>query len=107
MSWPSPQGLPTLDNAHLFINYLLRPDVAAKNTNALMYANSVMTASLPMLEERVRNDAAVYPPPQVRAKLVSSRAKSPAFTRQLMHMWTRFKSHSPPAGAAASGGSPN
>ena len=102
-----PAGAAHPDNAHLFINYLLRPDVAAKNTNALMYANSVMTASLPMLEERVRNDAAVYPPPQVRAKLVSSRAKSPAFTRQLMHMWTRFKSHSPPAGAAASRGGPN
>ena len=90
-----PAGAAHPDNAHLFINYLLRPEVAAKNTNALMYANSVMTASLPMLEETVRNDPAVYPPPQVRAKLVPSRAKSPEYTRLLMHMWTRFKSHSP------------
>jgi putrescine transport system substrate-binding protein len=90
-----PAGAAHPANAHLFINYLLRPEVAAKNTNALMYANSVMTASLPMLEETVRNDPAVYPPPQVRAKLVPSRAKSPGYTRLLMHMWTRFKSHSP------------
>ncbi|HEY2808985.1 MAG TPA: polyamine ABC transporter substrate-binding protein [Steroidobacteraceae bacterium] len=100
-----PQGATHPDNAHLFINYLLRPEVAARNTNALMYANSVMTASLPMLEERVRNDPGIYPPPEVRAKLVPSRAKSPAYTRLLMHTWTRFKSHSPPAGAPASGGS--
>ncbi len=90
-----PAGAAHPDNALLFINYLLRPEVAARNTNALRYANSVMTASLPMLEESVRNDPAVYPPPQVRATLVPSRAKSPAYTRLLMHMWTRFKSHSP------------
>jgi putrescine transport system substrate-binding protein len=102
-----PAGAAHPDNAHLFINYLLRPDVAARNTNALMYANSVMTASLPMLQENVRNDPAVYPPPQVRARLVPSRAKSPAYTRLLMHMWTRFKSHSPPEGAPATSGSPN
>jgi putrescine transport system substrate-binding protein len=100
-----PQGAAHPDNAYLFINYMLRPEVAARNTNALMYANSVMTASLPLLQERVRNDPGIYPPPQVRAKLVPSRAKSPAYTRLLMHMWTRFKSHSPPAGAPASGGS--
>ncbi len=98
-----PQGAAHPDNAHLFINYMLRPEVAARNTNALMYANSVMTASLPLLEERVRNDPGIYPPPEVRAKLVPSRAKSPAYTRLLMHMWTRFKSHSPPE--PASGGS--
>lgn len=91
-----PAGAAHPDNAYLFINYLLRPDVAAKNTNALMYANSVMTASLPLLDPAVRNDPAVYPPPQVRAKLVPSRAKSPAYTRLLMHMWTRFKSHASP-----------
>ncbi len=81
------------DNAYLFINYLLRPEVAAKNTNALMYANSVMTKSLPFLNESPRHDPAVYPPPEVRAKLVPTRAKSPQYTRLLMHMWTRFKSH--------------
>jgi putrescine transport system substrate-binding protein len=102
-----PAGAAHPDNAHLFINYLLRPEVAAKNTNALMYANSVMTASLPLLEPAVRNDPAVYPPPQVRAKLVPSRAKSPAYTRLLMHMWTRFKSHSPPEGTPVAPDSPH
>lgn len=81
------------DNAYLFINYLLRPQVAAKNTNALMYANSVMTKSLPFLNESPRHDQAVYPPPEVRARLVPTRAKAPQYTRLLMHMWTRFKSH--------------
>ena len=92
-----PAGAAHPDNAYLFINYLLRPEVAAKNTSTLMYANSVMTASLPLLAESVRNDPVIYPPPQVRAKLAPSRAKSPEYTRLLMHMWTRFKSHARPA----------
>ena len=99
-----PAGAAHPDNAHLFINYLLRPEVAAKNTNTLMYANSVMTASLPMLTETVRNDPVIYPPAAVRARLVPSRAKSPGYTRLLMHMWTRFKSHSPPPDAPAADG---
>lgn len=86
-----PADAPHPKNAHLFINYLLRPDIAAKNSNATMYANSVMTLSMAMLSAAVRNDPAVYPAPQVRAKLVPARAKTPQFTRLLMHMWTRFK----------------
>ena len=42
-------------NAHLFIDYLLRPDVAAKNSNFVNYANS-NAASWPLVDEEVRND---------------------------------------------------
>lgn len=86
-----PADAPHPKNAHLFINYLLRPDVAARNSNAVMYANSVITASMALLSDAVKNDPGVYPPPAVRAKLVPARAKSPEFTRLLMHTWTRFK----------------
>jgi putrescine transport system substrate-binding protein len=85
-----PADAPHARNAHLFINYLLRPDVAAKNTNFLKYANSV-PASQPLLNEAVRNDPGIYPPPEVRAKLVPERAKSQQFTRLLTRAWTHFK----------------
>jgi putrescine transport system substrate-binding protein len=85
-----PRDAPHVHNAHLFINYLLRPDVAAKNTNLVKYANSVAT-SIPLVDEAVRNDPGVYPPPEVRAKMVPERAKSAEFTRQLTRAWTRFK----------------
>jgi putrescine transport system substrate-binding protein len=85
-----PADAPHPRNAHLFINYLLRPDVAAKNTSFLKYANSV-PASQALLDESVRNDPGIYPPPAVRAKLVPERAKSPQFTRLLTRTWTRFK----------------
>jgi putrescine transport system substrate-binding protein len=85
-----PADAPHPRNAHLFIDYLLRPEVAARNSNLIKYANGV-GASLPLLDAAVRDDPGVYPPPEVRAKLVPERAKSLEFTRRLIRMWTRFK----------------
>ena len=77
-------------NAHLFIDYLLRPDVAAKNSDKVHYANS-NAASWPLISADVRNDPAVFPPPEVMAKLQPDLAESPEFTRLLTRTWTRFK----------------
>jgi len=77
-------------NAHLFINYLLRPDVAAKNSDKVHYANS-NAASWEKISADVRNDPAVFPPPDVMAKLQPDLAESPEFTRLLTRAWTRFK----------------
>jgi putrescine transport system substrate-binding protein len=85
-----PADAPHPRNAHLFINYLLRPAVAARNSNLIKYANSVV-ASVPLLLPSVRDDPGIYPPPEVRARLVPERAKSIQFTRLLTRMWTRFK----------------
>ena len=77
-------------NAHLFIDYLLRPDVAAKNSDKVHYANS-NAASWEKISPDVRNDPAVFPPPEVMAKLQPDLAESPEFTRLLTRTWTRFK----------------
>ena len=85
-----PADAPHLKNAHLFINFLLRPDIAARNSNFLKYANGDDPSAEDLLPA-VRNDPGIYPPQQVRAKLVPELAKSPQFTRLLNRMWTRFK----------------
>jgi putrescine transport system substrate-binding protein len=77
-------------NAHLFIDYLMRPDVAAKNSNFLKYANGD-SPSNPQLDPAVKADPGIYPPPDVQARLVPERAKSPEFTRLVTRAWTRFK----------------
>jgi putrescine transport system substrate-binding protein len=77
-------------NAHLFIDYLMRPDVAAKNSDKVHYANS-NAASWEKISPDVRNDPAVFPPPDVMAKLQPDLAESPEFTRLLTRTWTRFK----------------
>jgi putrescine transport system substrate-binding protein len=43
------------------------------------------------VSEDLRNDAAVYPPPEVRSRLSPMRARSQEFARALNRMWTRVK----------------
>jgi putrescine transport system substrate-binding protein len=85
-----PADAPHVRNAHLFINYLLRPDVAARNSNLIKYANAVLPDMQP-LDAQVRNDPGVYPPAEVRARLSPERARPADYQRLLTRMWTRFK----------------
>ena len=77
------------NNAHAFINYLLRPEVAAANSNYVNYATA-NTAALPLVNEELRNDAGIFPTPQVQERLQPNLAKSAEFTRSLNRAWTRF-----------------
>ncbi len=76
-------------NAHAFINYLLRPEVAAANSNFVNYATA-NTAALGQVNEDLRNDAGIYPTPEVKERLHPNLAKSAEFTRLLNRAWTRF-----------------
>src|SRR5436190_11909868 len=77
-------------NAHLFINYMLRPEVAAKNSNFLSYANS-NAASWPLVNADIKNNPGVFPTPEVMPKLVPDLPETPEFTRALTRTWTRFR----------------
>ena len=77
------------DNAHAFINFMMRPEVAAKNSDFINYANGNI-ASLPLISEAVKNDPGIYPSAEVKAKLFPDLAETPEFTRLLNRSWTRF-----------------
>lgn len=77
------------DNAHAFINYLLRPEVAAANSNYVKYATA-NTAALAQVDEELRSDPGIYPTPEVKERLQPNLAKSAEFTRSLNRAWTRF-----------------
>ncbi|MGO9803032.1 MAG: polyamine ABC transporter substrate-binding protein [Steroidobacteraceae bacterium] len=85
-----PADAPHVHNAHLFLNFLLRPDVAARNSNLIKYANAVIPSIQP-LDPAVVNDPGVYPPAAVRARLIPERARPADYQRLLTRMWTRFK----------------
>ncbi len=76
-------------NAHLFIDYLMRPEVAAKNSDFLNYASANVKAT-PLVNEELRNDPSIYPTPEVKARLQPNLSKSAEFTRLLNRSWTRF-----------------
>jgi len=50
-----------VDNAHLFLDYLMRPDVAAHNAMEQCYLN-VNEAAEPLLDEDFRNSPVIYIP---------------------------------------------
>jgi putrescine transport system substrate-binding protein len=84
-----PKDAPHPDNAHLFIDYLMRPDVIANVSNTTNYANG-NAAATPLVKDSVRNDPGVYPPPEIKAKLFPNLADTEEFSRLENRTWTRF-----------------
>ncbi len=85
-----PADAPHPDNAHKFIDFLLRPDVIGPITNAVGYANSVKGAEQ-FVKPEILNDPAIYPPEAVRAKLFVPAVAPQDYLRQRTRAWTRFK----------------
>jgi len=77
-------------NAHLFIDYMTRADVSAKNSNFLSYA-STNAAALASVEDEIKSNPNVYPTPEMLAKIVPDLPESAEFTKELTRAWTRFR----------------
>ncbi len=58
------KGAKNLELAHRFINFLLDPEIAARNAQYVHYATPNREA-LALLPAEVRNDPAIYPPAEV------------------------------------------
>lgn len=78
------------DNAHTLIDFLLRPEVVAKITDYVGYANA-NTASLPLLDPEVRNNPGIFPDQAVLERLVAPAELAPADQRARTRAWTRIK----------------
>ncbi len=76
--------------AYELINYLYRPDVAAKNSDFLSYANGNL-ASQKLIDPKIINDKNIYPDDATLAKLFVITARDPATQRIINRLWTRVK----------------
>lgn len=85
-----PQDAPHPGNAHVFINFLLQPEVIAAATDYVAYPNANKAATA-LVDEALRNNPGVYPPAEVRARLFSVDVDDPRSQRNLMRYWTRIK----------------
>ena len=88
-----PADAPHPDNAHAFIDYLMRPEVAAKASNYVFYANGNKD-SQPLLDEAVINDPAIYPDESTVSKIYITTSYDPDIQRIVTRTWTRVKSGS-------------
>jgi putrescine transport system substrate-binding protein len=85
-----PADAPHPGNAHAFLNHLMEPEIIAKVTNKVRFANG-NAASLQFVDESIRNDASIYPSAEVKARLHPDLAESQAFSRDLNRSWTRIR----------------
>lgn len=88
-TWAIPADSRNADAAHRFLDFVLRPDVVAKNSNFIGYANAV-PASLPLLDAEVRGDPTIYPPDELRQRFYTITAPQRAYERQRTRAWTRI-----------------
>lgn len=78
------------ENAHLFLNYLLRPDVMAAISNYVWYANG-NAASKPMIEADILAHPGIYPAEETADKLYSLLMTPPKVDRAYTRVWTKVK----------------
>jgi putrescine transport system substrate-binding protein len=85
-----PVDAPNKDNAFAFLNFMMEPEVIAKSTNFVNYANA-NEASLPFIDEAVKDDPGVYPPAEAFSHLYVTTELPPNVQRIATREWTRVK----------------
>jgi len=80
-----------VEAAYKFIDFLMRPKVAAANTNFLQYA-SPNSAAKQFVEAEIKNNPGIYPPPDVMKKLaVVYASDSVEVSKAYDRIWSKFK----------------
>ena len=85
-----PKDAKNVDEALAFINYLQRPEVAAKNTNFISYANGNL-ASQKFIDKSILDDKTIYPDEAMMKRLYTINAHDAKTTRLMNRLWTRIK----------------
>ena len=85
-----PASAPHPEAAYKFLNFILDPKVIAEITNDIYYGNDNLGAR-PYVRKDILDDPAVYPPPEIRARLYLPDELGPDYDRQRTRVWTRIK----------------
>ena len=79
------------NNAHLFMNYVMQPKVAAAITNEVTYPNPNKAAT-EFVDAEIKDNKSIYLSDEDIAKLVPPGVESPEAKRTLTRLYTKFKS---------------
>ena len=85
-----PRDAKHVAEAHAFIDFLQRPEVAAKNSDFISYANGNL-ASQQFIDKAVLEDPNIYPDEATMSRLYTIKAYDAATQRLLNRQWTRIK----------------
>lgn len=85
-----PKDAKNVAEAHAFIDYMLRADVAAKNSNFISYANGNL-ASQKLIDKALLDDKSVFPDEATMASLYTITAHDQRTQRTMNRLWTKIK----------------
>ncbi|MDG0832909.1 extracellular solute-binding protein [Roseateles saccharophilus] len=86
-----PADAPHPGNALKFIDYILRPEVAAAISSKVFYS-SPNRAARALIRPEIANDPTVYPSDAEMARMIAPGALANETRRQMTHLFTAFKS---------------
>ncbi|MFN3483046.1 polyamine ABC transporter substrate-binding protein [Rhabdaerophilum calidifontis] len=78
------------DAAYRFIDFVNRPEVAAKNSNFIQYASGNLAAQA-QVDPEILKDPGIYPPPAVLARLYTITPYDEKTQKAVNRLWTRVK----------------
>ena len=86
-----PADAKNVAEAHVFLNYLMQPEVIAKISDAVSYPSG-NKASVPLVSEKIRNDPGIYPSDETLAKIYTFPDLPAKVQRLMTRSWTKIKS---------------
>jgi putrescine transport system substrate-binding protein len=85
-----PASSSNVDNAHKFLNYLLRPEVITEITDYVWYANANASSSS-LIDEEILAHPGIYPSEEAKANLFTFEVLPPKVTRSMNRVWTDIR----------------
>ena len=85
-----PKDAKNVDGALMFIDYMMRPEVAAKNSNYISYANGNLE-SQKFIDKAILDNPAIYPNKETMDRLFIVTTNEPAVQRVITKTWNTFK----------------
>ena len=88
-TWAIPADARNVAAAHRFLDFVMRPEIAALNSNFIGYANAI-PASLARVDPAIRDDPTIHPPPEIAKRLYTISPADRAYERLRTRAWTRI-----------------
>ncbi|MBB3809297.1 polyamine ABC transporter substrate-binding protein [Pseudochelatococcus contaminans] len=89
-SFAIPADAPNPEEARIFLDFLNRPEIAARNASFLSYASGNLAAR-PLVEAEVRDNPGIYPDDETMKRLFTNTAYDDRTQRAVTRLWTRIK----------------
>ena len=85
-----PNDAPNSKNAHLFLNFILKPEVMATISNKVKFPNAVPD-SKKFISKNILNNRAIYPDRDILNKLFIAEIANPRVDRVMTRQWINIK----------------